>query len=91
MIIEPAVPWLCLFFIAKPLSPPHNPAPYGLTSYPASLVSFHYLPTLKALIHLCQNTLLGEYVLQLALPSPQHEAKPALGYSVFLNAFTCFL
>ena len=41
MIVEPAVPWLCLVFIAKPLSPPHNPTPYGLTSYPASLVSTH--------------------------------------------------
>ena len=90
MIVEPAMPWLCLVFIAKPLSPPQNPTPYGLTSYPASLVSSHYLPTLKALIHLYQNTLLGEYLPQLALPCPQHEAKPALGYYVFLNAFTRF-
>ena len=42
-------------------------------------------------MHLCQDTLLGEHPLQLALPCPQHEAKPALGYYVFLNAFPHFL
>lgn len=44
VIVQSAETWWCLIFTSKLLTPPHIPTSYGLTSYPGSHMSYHYLP-----------------------------------------------